>query len=178
MRGNRNRLNRLKDEVESLTAKMREAAEEEEAAAKRANDMYEKILVHNAEIERLRTEARQIRAGEAQPIHTAADAAKVIEELRGNYEARFNDVKLPSEILAQKDNASKLLSQLATALTALSQLDVGLQVAAKAEEEKSKVAAAAAEAAAAAAAAAAATASTAAVPGLQLAPAATYQPRL
>ena len=91
MRGNQNRLNRLKDEVESLTAKMREAAEEEEeeeAAAKRANDMYEKILVHNAEIERLRTEARQIQAGEAQPIHTAADVAKVIEELRGNYEAR------------------------------------------------------------------------------------------
>ena len=77
---------------------MREATVEAEEAESRADTFYQKNLSHNIEIERLRIEERSLGPA-SQPINTAAAAAKVVQELRGNYETRFSDDKLPSEVL-------------------------------------------------------------------------------
>ena len=158
LRGNHERRRRLKTEVESLTTKMHEAAEEAEEAEKRADACYQTFLQHNQEIDRLRVEERSISSTEAQPINSAADVSTIFEELRGNYEARFADPTLPEAILAQKEKTSGLLTQMGELLRALSQVDVGIQQAAKAEEQKSATAAEAAAKAATSAAVAAAAA--------------------
>ena len=135
---------------------MQQAAEEAEEAEKRANACYQKIGLHNAEIERLRMEERTLTAEAPQALNSAADAATVFEGLRGKYEARFSDTRLPQTILAQKDKTSELHGVIKDSLLALSQIDVGFQQAAVAEQAKSAAAAAAAEQAKITAAAAAA----------------------
>ena len=90
LRGNHQRRNRLKNEVEALTTKLRQATVEQEDAQKRADALYEKILQHNSEIERLRVEERTL-CSEAKPINNAASMGTIFQELRGNYEARFLD---------------------------------------------------------------------------------------
>ena len=145
LRGNHERRRRLKAEVESLTTKMQQAADEAEEAEKRADACYQKIGLHNAEIERLRMEERTLTAETPQSLNSAADAATVFEDLRGKYEARFSDTTLPEAILAHKGKTSELLGVIKDSLLALSQIDVGFQQAADAEQAKSTAAAAAAE---------------------------------
>ena len=94
----------------------------------------------------------------------------IFEELRGKYEARFSDNTLPQEVLAHKTKTSELLSQIKDSLTALSQIDVGFQQAAKLEEQKSTAAAEAAAKAKNSAAAVAAVAPQAAEPAPAAAP--------
>ena len=129
LRGTYQRLRRLKEEVESFSEKMREACIVEEEAAKKADGFHQKILAHNAEIERLRTEAKTLQSKEVQPVSKAADVAKVVETLRGGYQQYFTDASLPHELQAQKTDVETALAQLAEVLRNLSQFDVSIQAA-------------------------------------------------
>ena len=158
MRGNYVRRTRLKGEVEALTTKMREAAAEEQQAAQRAGEFYDKIMSHNAEIERLKAEERRLQSeGVAETVTKAADMAKVVDQLKAGYVERFKDEStLPKEITDKKREIEALFTQMGTITASLSQLDAALQAAAMLHQEQTAEAAAAATAAAASAVSAAA----------------------